>query len=401
MHAAERAGPPRDEDAPVPPAALVAETVALTVERAALSLGASCLVESRDGRLAAHSIVGDIPAAAISAVLSRTSLPLQSASGRLRTIAVVPGGGVQSVDLRGWDAPVVRVPLTSVDRPLGWLWVLCPAGGSVDLPLITACATDIARAAVEAVAPHGDPLTAALFGWPGAQLPAGLSTDVAWHWVVAARDPGGSNGRTVAGLLELAVRRGAARGVRTAVTSWADTAYLVVASRERLPDAVVLAAVDAVRAQSGLPLRAGCSDAAPAAGSLECARVQADETVCVATEQRPVLCLASARPAIVLRYLSTSLQDLPDLGLHPLQRLLAYDRKNGGDLAPTLLAWLDAQGDRLLTATLLKVHHNTVRYRVKRACALLGLDLQDATARLELHVRLRAELAVAASRGLS
>jgi hypothetical protein len=59
-------------------------------------------------------------------------------------------------------------------------------------------------------------------------------------------------------------------------------------------------------------------------------------------------------------------------------------------LAQTLRVWLDHPGDLRSCAATLGVHVNTVRYRLARVRAELGLDLGDPTARLALALALRA-----------
>jgi DNA-binding PucR family transcriptional regulator len=42
----------------------------------------------------------------------------------------------------------------------------------------------------------------------------------------------------------------------------------------------------------------------------------------------------------------------------------------------------------------LNLHHNTLRYRLGRARSLIDVDLDEPTARLEVHLRLRHAMAV-------
>lgn len=66
-----------------------------------------------------------------------------------------------------------------------------------------------------------------------------------------------------------------------------------------------------------------------------------------------------------------------------------YDRENGTVYVPTLRAWFDACGDVTVAASALHVHQNTFRYRMARAQALFGLDLDDPDERLIAHLKLR------------
>lgn len=66
---------------------------------------------------------------------------------------------------------------------------------------------------------------------------------------------------------------------------------------------------------------------------------------------------------------------------------LAADTSHAADLRSTLLSYFDEESSPFAAAKRLHVSRNTVAYRVKRACELLGYDI--ATRRYELHTVLR------------
>lgn len=68
--------------------------------------------------------------------------------------------------------------------------------------------------------------------------------------------------------------------------------------------------------------------------------------------------------------------------------LVAHDRRRGTELAPTLLAFLDANRNATLTAQRLGIHANTVRQRLAAVDGLLG-DWDQPARALEIHVALR------------
>lgn len=85
-----------------------------------------------------------------------------------------------------------------------------------------------------------------------------------------------------------------------------------------------------------------------------------------------------------------SLQGQPELrGFtdETLARLLQRDKS--GELRRTLTAYLESNGSPTEAALRLKLHRNTVLYRLSRIEDLLGVDLRDADARLTLHLALR------------
>lgn len=69
--------------------------------------------------------------------------------------------------------------------------------------------------------------------------------------------------------------------------------------------------------------------------------------------------------------------------------ILLHDREHGTAYGETLLAWLDAHGDVARAAAQLHVHANTLRYRWNRCVQLFNLNLDEADARLLLHLELR------------
>lgn len=72
-----------------------------------------------------------------------------------------------------------------------------------------------------------------------------------------------------------------------------------------------------------------------------------------------------------------------------LGRLSEYDRRRGGELLKTLDTLL-RQPTLSATANALKVHRNTLLYRLRRIGQLTGLDLEDPETRLNLSLSFRA-----------
>jgi DNA-binding PucR family transcriptional regulator len=102
-----------------------------------------------------------------------------------------------------------------------------------------------------------------------------------------------------------------------------------------------------------------------------------------------VASLAEVRPRVLLGELLTLLAERPRLRDPGLTALRVHDAEHGGDLAVTLLAYLDALGDVRAAATGLHVHPNTLRYRLRRIAEVTGLDLADPLVRLFAGLQLR------------
>jgi DNA-binding PucR family transcriptional regulator len=84
---------------------------------------------------------------------------------------------------------------------------------------------------------------------------------------------------------------------------------------------------------------------------------------------------------------ASSLRCLLEAGkVAALQRL---DRRHGTTYVQTLTAYLDWFGDLNAAAESIHIHRNTLRYRLRKLCELVALDLTDSTERLVCHLELR------------
>lgn len=90
----------------------------------------------------------------------------------------------------------------------------------------------------------------------------------------------------------------------------------------------------------------------------------------------PLLRALEADPALVEHYRRL------------LKPLHDYDQASGGDLVKTLDAYLRHGGNATQTADALYLHRNSVRYRLARIQALLGLDIAASDNRFALQVAL-------------
>ena len=112
-----------------------------------------------------------------------------------------------------------------------------------------------------------------------------------------------------------------------------------------------------------------------------------DGPLVVADEHLPALLLHAGDGALAT--------DLAARALAPLDELRPGAR---GRLRTTLRAWLDHPGQVTRVAGELHVHPQTVRYRVAQLRELFGERLEDADARFELALALRAEPPAPSSR---
>ncbi|MET9215989.1 MULTISPECIES: PucR family transcriptional regulator [unclassified Nocardia] len=143
----------------------------------------------------------------------------------------------------------------------------------------------------------------------------------------------------------------------------------------------------------GLVVRAAV--AAPVAGltAVAGARAEVDRVLdspAAAASGSRVATLAEARTAVLLAEIVELVRDRPHLHDPRLAALDAYDREHAAELRGSVLAYLRAHGEVSAAAAALRVHPNTLRYRLRRAEAVLGIDLADPADRLLLEIQLAA-----------
>ncbi|MEP7288677.1 MAG: helix-turn-helix domain-containing protein [Chloroflexota bacterium] len=80
-----------------------------------------------------------------------------------------------------------------------------------------------------------------------------------------------------------------------------------------------------------------------------------------------------------------------------LADLIAYDEQQHSELLDTLNTYFGNNGNTALTAKELKIHRNTLAYRLNRIAEITCLDLDDADVRLNLHLALKAREVLDAS----
>lgn len=107
------------------------------------------------------------------------------------------------------------------------------------------------------------------------------------------------------------------------------------------------------------------------------------------TPERSVDTHRNLRAALVVRDLLRLLEEHDEIRDPALRDLVARDVQQGTRLADSLLRYLDAFGDVAAVAKTLNIHPNTLRYRVRKAAALTGLDLDDPEHRLLAMLQLR------------
>lgn len=139
-----------------------------------------------------------------------------------------------------------------------------------------------------------------------------------------------------------------------------------------------------VRASVGLPVTS--------IGQVGRSRHEADLVLLLLANRptdTPVLSALDARSSLALLELAQVFRDSPRLQSQQARDVLEFDQRRGTDYAKTLRTYLDCARDSATTAERLSVHQNTLRYRLRRAHELFGVDLANPEDTLTLWLGLR------------
>lgn len=169
-----------------------------------------------------------------------------------------------------------------------------------------------------------------------------------------------------------------------------DTAWALV----QLPDATARPAVLARLREAHDQLSRGASPPFAAVSRSTTPelllRARADVESLLALNVGRLLDAAEETTALQLAQLRAAVARDPDLVPPRLRALFEQDQATPNGSVETLRAWLDSNGDVQATARRLNLHHNTVRYRLRRIAETHGIDVEVPEQRflVELHLRL-------------
>ncbi|WP_086821675.1 CdaR family transcriptional regulator [Allokutzneria sp. NRRL B-24872] len=116
------------------------------------------------------------------------------------------------------------------------------------------------------------------------------------------------------------------------------------------------------------------------------------ERVLAAAVRHPeveVATLEDMRSEVLYSELIDVMAEHPGIRDPRLNALAAHDGEHGSRFTESLRAYLDAFGDVAGAAAAMHIHPNTLRYRVRRAVELTGIDLADPRQRLVTTVQLQ------------
>ncbi|WP_077693285.1 MULTISPECIES: helix-turn-helix domain-containing protein [Nocardiopsis] len=155
--------------------------------------------------------------------------------------------------------------------------------------------------------------------------------------------------------------------------------------------------VSAARASLGLEVQAAVGSLVERLGDVPDSRAEADRVLDAMGRDLhrgvdwEVATISDVRSRVLVSETLARLREDPSLRDPRVSRLVEHDRAGGADLVHSLLAYLEAFGDARSAAERLHIHPNTLRYRVRRAAAVSGIDLGDPGERLFTQLQLLME----------
>ncbi|MCP2288655.1 PucR C-terminal helix-turn-helix domain-containing protein [Nocardia amikacinitolerans] len=149
--------------------------------------------------------------------------------------------------------------------------------------------------------------------------------------------------------------------------------------------------VDQLETRRGAILRAAIAIPVADLTQVAAARAEVDRVLDSTATTFPrdrVTTLAESRTAVLLAEILDLLATRAELHDPRLQALFDYDRDHGAQLGESVEGYLREHGDVRRAAATLRVHPNTLRYRLRRAEAITGIGLADPANRLLLELQL-------------
>jgi hypothetical protein len=354
-------------DTAAPRVVLLANALAVVRHRTGLDV----LLEAGDGTLLDYAVGASASPGVVRAVMSKDLSPLRAAAAPQRVLGVVPGGAVVARQVEAQFVAIVA-PVCGPDGR-AWLWLLGERGGDIDVAavqenacLVAAHLSDLRPAQhVEAILADRAPLPP---GWEEQPVVVAVVRSSRPHVVVAAL-------RAAAQAHEVPAVVGVVDGVVLALGLGGGTDWL------RAADA------DVQRQDPSAHGAYGTTHSGP----VDLPRLHRQARAAGAVSDGPLRSARGLSSRVAVERAMDAVATA-EVEHEVTADLLRHDAARGSDLAATLLTWLELHGDVSAAAQELTVHVNTLRYRLRRAVALLDGDLDDAAVRLDVHLRLRRSL---------
>ncbi|WP_432132903.1 PucR family transcriptional regulator [Streptomyces tendae] len=163
-----------------------------------------------------------------------------------------------------------------------------------------------------------------------------------------------------------------------------DPARALPAATRSVPRGVVFAGVGPVAADlSGLPASREAAELVVRVLGERAARLPAADV------ESAVAAFGELVPEVSALRVLDRIAPLWESLSGPVHAMVEHDRAHGSEYGASVAAHIDAFGDTATAARRLNVHPNTLRYRLRRARELFGVDLADPTLRFLADIGLR------------
>jgi len=371
-------------------------------------IGGSVAIEDLDHRVLAYS---SVPGQRIDdlrrrGILDRRVPDDPEQRRQYREVLDAPGV-VRLPVLSGDELPRAAAAVRAGELPLGTIWAieggtrLDAAGDRALLDGARLAALHMLRRRSSAeldLRAREDSLRAALRGDGSAQeirCRLGLPEHARLTLLGCAPAAGGPDrtGPAAVRLDAAAARHWAAVHAEAAVATVGRTVYALL-PRTGPDEARRLAeqAVAALGRTLDTPLRCAVGRPADDPAELPALRAEVDDILRVTTadDRAPrVAALGDVHAQVLLLHCADALDRRPRLRHPGIEAMREHDRARRTDYAASVLAWLEATGNVGEAARRLSVHPNTLKYRLRRAHELFGIDLEQPDVRLSCWLQLR------------
>ncbi|SEO97209.1 PucR family transcriptional regulator [Amycolatopsis saalfeldensis] len=229
-----------------------------------------------------------------------------------------------------------------------------------------------------------------------AQLGIGAATPTA-VLAIARTEPEEIPGLSAARVLDLVGLYCEAWHPQSVCAAIDDTVYALLPLRtDSGVDQRIKAFADNIVATVGrtmdLALRVGIGVSAQRHEEVPECRRTADHVLRALSESDGQLRVATAtdlRSMVMLLEWADSARVMRRLPPGPVEAMSAHDQQNSTQYAHTVLTYLAHFGETIPAAAALRVHENTLRYRIRRVHELFGIDLRNPDTRLVTWLQLR------------
>ena len=141
--------------------------------------------------------------------------------------------------------------------------------------------------------------------------------------------------------------------------------------------------------RTGTATRAALVTSIATLSDVAAARVEVDRVLDRTTGNDRVTTLEESRTSVLLGEIVELVANHEHLLDPRIGKLAEYDVRNDSTMTESLRVYLAHFGDVRSAAEQLRVHPNTLRYRIKRVEEILGADLRNADERVLIELQLR------------